>query len=82
MYIRGFGWAFNRAQLRHTNCSVSPRGYTLVETPMTHDPYPELDDEIPTLSLAASFAMALVIALFRPAKRALQYRPVFVPKRR
>jgi hypothetical protein len=48
---------------------------------MMQDPYPELDDELPSLSLAASVAMALVIALFRPAKRALQYRPVTVRRR-
>jgi hypothetical protein len=49
---------------------------------MTHDPYPELDDELPSLSLTASVAMALVIALFRPAKRALQFRAVRVSNRR
>jgi hypothetical protein len=49
---------------------------------MTQDPYPELDDEILTLSLAAGVAMVLVIALFRPAKRALQYRQAIIAKRR
>jgi hypothetical protein len=50
--------------------------YITKEQSMNHNtPYPELDDEIPMLSLAGSVFMAVVIALFshkRQPKAAFQ----------
>ena len=37
-----------------------------------NDECPELNEEVPVLSLATGFVMALVIAVFRPGKRRQQ----------
>jgi hypothetical protein len=37
-----------------------------------NDDCPELNEDVPVLSLASGFVMALVIAIFRPGKRRTQ----------